>query len=68
VKEKQTYIEKRGPHEYAVLKEGAKRASEILPTQAQAVQRAKELSPNHKPHISRVEHTRKGHPDQFRKG
>jgi hypothetical protein len=68
MKEKQTYIEKRSPHECAVLKEGAQRASAILPTQAQAVQRAKELSPNHKPHISRVEHTQRGHPDQFRKG
>jgi Uncharacterized protein conserved in bacteria (DUF2188) len=66
-KEKPTYVEKRGPGQYAVLKEGAERASAILPTQAAAVKRAKELSPNHKPHIARVEHTTKGKPDQFRK-
>jgi hypothetical protein len=65
--EKQTYIEKRGPKEFAVLKEGAERASAILPTQSAAIKRAKELSPNHKPHIARVEHTTKGKPDQFRK-
>jgi hypothetical protein len=66
-KEKPTYIEKRGPAEYAVLKQGAERASAILPTQAAAIKRAKELSPNHKPHIARVENTSKGKPDQFRK-
>lgn len=65
--EKQTYIEKRAPKKFAVLKEGAERASAILPTQSAAIKRAKELSPNHKPHIARVEHTTKGKPDQFRK-
>lgn len=66
-KEKPTYIEKRGAGQYAVLKEGADRASAIVSTQAAAIKRAKELSPNHKPHIARVEHTTKGKPDQFRK-
>jgi uncharacterized protein YdaT len=65
--EKQTYIEKRGPGQYAVLKQGAERASAILPTQSAAIKRAKELSPNHKPHVARVEHTSQGKPDQFRK-
>jgi hypothetical protein len=64
--EKQMYIEKRGSKQFAVLKEGAQRASAILPTQAKAIQRAKQLSPNHKPHVARVEYTSKGKPDQFR--
>jgi hypothetical protein len=38
------YVEKRGPGEWAVQRKNAERASAILPTQAEAIARAKELA------------------------
>jgi hypothetical protein len=61
------YIERRGVGEYAVVKPGAARASAILPTQAKAIERAKEISPNTRPDVERVRHTSVGKPDQWRK-
>jgi hypothetical protein len=51
-KEKPTYIEKRGPGEYEVLKQGVERASAILPTQSAAIKRARDCRPTIS-HISR---------------
>jgi hypothetical protein len=62
------YVERRPDGNYAVEKPGADRASAILPTQAEAIARAKEISPNIKPDVERVRHTNKGKPDQWRKG
>ncbi len=61
------YVERRGNREYAVLKPGAERASAILPTQAAAIERAKEISPDTRPDVERVRHTSAGKPDQWRK-
>ena len=61
------YVERRGSREYAVLKPGAERASAILPTQAEAIERAKEISPSTRPDVERVRHTSGGKPDQWRK-
>jgi hypothetical protein len=43
------YVEKRGRGEWAVQRKDAERASAILPTQAQAIARAKELAPDRRP-------------------
>jgi len=61
------FVERRGSGQYAVLKPGAERASAILPTQAEAIERAKEISPNTRPDVERVRHTSVGKPDQWRK-
>ena len=61
------YVERRGNREFAILKPGAKRASAVLPTQAEAIERAKEISPNSRPDVERVRHTSVGKPDQWRK-
>jgi hypothetical protein len=61
------FVERRGIGRYAVLKPGAERASAILPTQAEAIERAKEISPNTRPDVERVRHTSVGKPDQWRK-
>jgi hypothetical protein len=61
------YVERRAPGQYAVLKPGAERASAILPTQAEAIERAREISPNTRPDVERVRHTSAGKPDQWRK-
>ena len=62
------YIERRGVRRYAVVKPEAERASAILPTQAEAIERAKEISPNTRPDVERVRYTSVGKPDQWRKG
>ncbi len=61
------YVERRGSREFAVLRPGAKRASAVLPTQAEAIERAKEISPNTRPDVERVRQTLVGKPDQWRK-
>ncbi|MDR5728558.1 MAG: DUF2188 domain-containing protein [Terriglobia bacterium] len=62
------YVEQRGVRQFAVVKPGAARASAILPTQAEAIERAKEISPNTRPDVERVRHTSVGKPDQWRRG
>ena len=61
------FVEKRPEGDYAVRKPNSERASAVLPTQAEAIQRARDLSPNTSPLVERVRHTSKGKPDQWRK-
>ena len=61
------YVERRGVRQYAVVKPGAERASAILPTQTEAIERAKEIDPNTRPDVERVRYTSIGKPDQWRK-
>lgn len=62
----QLYVERRPEGDYAVRKPGSSRASDVLPTQAEAIQRAKELSPNATPMVERVRNTTGGKPDKWR--
>ena len=62
------YVERRGVRQYAVIKPNAERASAVLPTQAEAIERAREISPNTRPDVERVRYTSGGKPDQWRKG
>lgn len=62
------YIERRGVRQYAVVKPGAERASAIMPTQAEAIERAREICPKTRPDVERVRYTSVGKPDQWRKG
>lgn len=61
------FVERRPNGDYAVRKANSERASAVLPTQAQAIERARELSPGTKPHVERVRHTSGGRPDKWRK-
>ncbi len=61
-----TYFVEPREEGYAVMAEDAARASALTRTQAQAIAKAKQLNPNKKPHIARVEETTKGKPDKFR--
>lgn len=61
-----TYFVEPREEGYAVMAEDAERASALTRTQAQAIAKAKQLNPNKKPHIARVEDTTKGKPDKFR--
>lgn len=64
---KQIFVEQRPEGDFAVRKAGSKRASAVAPTQAEAIEKARELSPGVAPDVERVRHTSKGHPDQWRK-
>lgn len=61
------FIEKRGPHEFAVLRPNAKRASAIESTQSGAEQRAREIAPGAAIEPARVRRTKAGKPDQWRR-
>jgi hypothetical protein len=65
--DKQLFVEKRPEGDFAVRKANSERASDVLPTQAEAIARAKELSPGAAPLVERVRKTDAGKPDQWRK-
>ena len=50
----QLYVERREQGDYAVRRGGAQRASDVLPTQAKAIERARELNPNGRPVVERT--------------
>lgn len=61
------YVERRIEGDYAVRRANSTRASDVLPTQAEAIERARELSPGHSPVVGRVRYTDHGKPVQWRK-
>ena len=61
------YIERREEGDFAVRKPGSERASAILPTQAKAIERAREMNPNAAVHGERVRDTNVGGRDKWRK-
>lgn len=60
------YIERRDEGNYAVRRPGSERASAVLPTQAEAIERAKEIDPNAAIHVERVRETNRGGRDKWR--
>lgn len=63
----QLFVERRPQGDFAVRRPNSKRASDVLPTQRQAIERARELNPNGKPLVERVRETSVGKPDKWRK-
>lgn len=61
------YIEQRPQGDFAVRQEHSQRASAVAPTQAEAIERAREMFPGVRPDVERVRHTNRGKPDQWRK-
>lgn len=61
------FVERRPQGDYAVRRPNAQRASDVLPTQGEAIARARELNPNMEPLVERVRYTNRGKPDQWRK-
>lgn len=64
---KRLFVEQRSEGDYAVRRRNSDRASDVLPTQREAIERARELNPGHSPDVERVRHTNRGKPDQWRK-
>jgi uncharacterized protein YdaT len=65
--ENKIYIERRQDGKYTVSRGNAERASAVTDTQRQAIDRAKELNPGHRPDVERVRNTDKGGRDKWRK-
>lgn len=63
----QLFVERRPEGDYAVRRPNAERASAVLPTQAEAIERARELNPGKAPLVERVRNTTGGIPDKWRK-
>jgi Uncharacterized protein conserved in bacteria (DUF2188) len=65
--DKRIYVERRDEGDYAVRRANSDRASDVRPTQREAIERARELSPSSRPHVERVRNTSVGSPDKWRK-
>ena len=65
--EDRLYIERRDEGDYAVRKEGSKRASAVAPTQKEAIEIAREMNPGIAPDVERVRYTSRGKPDKWRR-
>jgi hypothetical protein len=66
-KDKHIFVERRPEGDYAVRRPNSQRASDVLPTQREAIDRARQLEPNTRPDVERVRNTKVGHPDKWRK-
>lgn len=64
---KQLFVERRPEGDYAVRKANSERASDVLPTQGEAIARARELGNGVSPLVERVRNTAGGKPDKWRK-
>ncbi len=64
---KKFFVEQRPNGGYAVRRADSQRASAILPTQAEAIQKAKAMNPGTSPNIERVRNTQVGGRDKWRK-
>jgi hypothetical protein len=67
MKKDQLFVEKRPQGDFAVRRGGSDRASAVEPTQAKAIERAREINPKAEPLVERVRHTSVGNPDKWRK-
>lgn len=61
------FIERRDQGDYAIRKPGSERASDTRPTQAAAINRAREMNPDAAVHVERVRDTNVGGRDKWRK-
>jgi hypothetical protein len=68
MKDRRIYVERRDEGDYAVRRPNSERASDVLPTQREAIERARELNPGSRPHVERIRHTSGGSPDKWRRG
>ena len=60
------YVEQTQDGRYAVRSEGSDRASAVLDTQREAIERVKELNPDDHPDVERVRNTNEGGRDKWR--
>lgn len=63
----EVFIERRPEGDYAIRRPGSERASGVEPTQAEAIDRAREIAPNSAILVERVRNTDVGGRDKWRK-
>jgi len=61
------YVERRPEGDYAVRRANSERASDVLPTQREAIERARELNPGSSPRVERVRKSPSRAQDKWRK-
>lgn len=61
------FVERRDAGDYAVRRPNSARASDVLPTQREAIERARELNGGAPPLVERVRNTSNGTRDHWRK-
>lgn len=61
------FVEQTDDLRYAVRAKGSRRATDILDTQREAIDRVDELNPNDRPDVERVRDTVSGGRDKWRK-
>lgn len=64
---KKIFVERREQGDYAVRWPDSERASAVLPTQAEAIDRAREIAPEASILVERVRDTDRGSRDKWRK-
>jgi hypothetical protein len=65
---RELYVERRDKEkDYAIRRPGSDKASAIEPTQAEAIERAREIEPDAAIHVERVRNTSAGSRDKWRK-
>jgi hypothetical protein len=64
---KRLFVERRPQGDYAIRRANSERASDVMPTQREAIERARELNPNIDPLVERVRYTDEGTPGRWRK-
>lgn len=64
---KKIFVERRDQGDYAVRKPNSERASDVRPTQAEAIERAGEIAPEATILVERVRDTDRGARDKWRK-
>lgn len=62
----EVYVERRPQGDYAVRRPGSERASAVESTQADAINRAREIAPDAAIHVERVRDTDRGSRDKWR--
>jgi hypothetical protein len=63
----QLFVERRTQGYYAIRRPNSERASDVPPTQAEAIERARELNPSKSSLVERVRNTDHGHRDKWPK-
>ena len=66
-RKRDVYVEPRDAGDFAVRRQGANRASDVLPTQKDAIERALDLAPDKAPVVRRVRNAKGGKAGQWRK-
>jgi hypothetical protein len=65
-KDDRLFVERRPQGDYAVRRPDSERASDVRPTQGEAIERAREMEPS-EILVERVRYTDRGKPDKWRK-